>query len=85
MRDPTIGKFKIKLCKEPGIDYLKGDFCALTSGLNQSIVLATCWMGTTIKKHQLKVERAKFQLKGERFPNLMTLVKHKVKINSFLV
>lgn len=77
MRDPTNGKFKVKLYKEPGTDYLKGD--ALCTYIRiESIDLALNLLdGYNYKGHKLKVERAKFQLKGEFDPKLKPKMKKK--------
>lgn len=77
MRDPTNGNFKVKLYKEPGTGYLKGD--ALCTYIRiESIDLALNLLdGYNYKGHILKVERAKFQLKGEFDPKLKPKMKKK--------
>lgn len=67
MRDPVTQKFKIKLYKEPGTDYLKGD--ALCTYIRvESVELALSLIdGYVHKGSKLSVERAKFQMKGEKY------------------
>ncbi|KAJ3664378.1 hypothetical protein Zmor_008555 [Zophobas morio] len=75
MRDAASGKFKIKLYKEPGTDYLKGD--ALCTYIKvESVELALSLLdGSDFKGHKLRVERAKFQMKGAYDPKLKPKMK----------
>lgn len=75
LRDPTTGSFKIKLYREPGTGYLKGD--ALCTYIKiESVELALSLLdGSDFKGHKLKVERAKFQMKGEYDPKLKPKMK----------
>ncbi|XP_044269057.1 HIV Tat-specific factor 1 homolog [Tribolium madens] len=75
MKDPTNGSFKIKLYKEPGTGYLKGD--ALCTYIKiESVELALSLLdGYDHKGHKLKVERAKFQMKGAYDPKLKPKMK----------
>jgi len=68
MRDPVTGNFKIKLYREPGTGYLKGD--ALCTYIKiESVELALSLIdGYVFKDHKIKVEKAKFQLKGQYDP-----------------
>ncbi|KAF7282764.1 hypothetical protein GWI33_001915 [Rhynchophorus ferrugineus] len=77
MRDPVSGKFKIKLYKEPNTDYLKGDgLCTYIKV--ESVALALNLLdGYNYKGRKLKVERAKFQLRGEYDPKLKPKMKKK--------
>ncbi|RZC34657.1 HIV Tat-specific factor 1 -like [Asbolus verrucosus] len=75
MRDPSTGNFKIKLYKEPGTGYLKGD--ALCTYIKvESVQLALNLLdGSDYKGRKLKVERAKFQMKGDYDPKLKPKMK----------
>ncbi|XP_008200209.1 17S U2 SnRNP complex component HTATSF1 isoform X2 [Tribolium castaneum] len=75
MKDPTNGSFKVKLYKEPGTGYLKGD--ALCTYIKiESVELALSLLdGYDYKGHKLKVERAKFQMKGAYDPKLKPKMK----------
>lgn len=70
MRDPNTGNMKIKLYKEPGTDVLKGD--ALCTYIRvESVDLALNLIdGSDYKGNKIKVERAKFQMKGNYDPKL---------------
>lgn len=70
MRDPNTGNMKIKLYKEPGTDVLKGD--ALCTYIRvESVDLALNLLdGSDFKGNKIKVERAKFQMKGTYDPKL---------------
>lgn len=70
MRDPSTGDFKVKLYKEPGTDYLKGD--ALCTFIRiESVELALNLLdGSDLKGQKISVERAKFQMKGKYDPTL---------------
>lgn len=78
MRDPVTQKFKIKLYKEPGTDYLKGD--ALCTYIKvESVELALNLLdGYVYNEHKLSVERAKFQMKGDKYdPSLKPKMRKK--------
>ncbi|XP_030750103.1 HIV Tat-specific factor 1-like [Sitophilus oryzae] len=77
MRDPVTGKFKIKLYKETNTENLKGD--ALCTYIKiESVDLALSVLdGYNYKGRKIKVERAKFQLKGEYDPKLKPKMKKK--------
>ncbi|CAG9855599.1 unnamed protein product [Phyllotreta striolata] len=77
MRDAQSGKFKIKLYKEPGTDYLKGD--ALCTYIKvESVELALNILdGFNYKGRKIGVEKAKFQMKGDFDPNLKPKMKKK--------
>ncbi|KAJ8945347.1 hypothetical protein NQ318_009742 [Aromia moschata] len=77
MRDPQFGKFKVKLYKEPGTHILKGD--GLCSYIRiESVDLALKLLdGYDFKGHKIKVERAKFRMKGEYDPKLKPKMKKK--------
>lgn len=75
MRDPVTGNFKVKLYREPGTGQLKGD--ALCTYIRiESVALALNLLdGYLYKDHKIKVEKAKFQLKGEFDPKLKPKMK----------
>lgn len=75
MKDAISGDYKIKLYKDPGTEYLKGD--ALCTYIKiESVQLALNLLdGSDFKGHKLKVERAKFQLKGKYDPKLKPKMK----------
>ncbi|KAH1003443.1 hypothetical protein HUJ04_003368 [Dendroctonus ponderosae] len=75
MRDPVTGNFKVKLYRERGTGQLKGD--ALCTYIRiESVALALKLLdGYIYKDHKVKVERAKFQLKGEFDPKLKPKMK----------
>ncbi|CAH1994876.1 unnamed protein product [Acanthoscelides obtectus] len=77
MKDIQSGKFKVKLYKEPGTDILKGD--ALCTYIKvESVDLAMNLLdGYEYKGHKIKVERAKFQMKGNFDPKLKPKMKKK--------
>lgn len=77
MRDSQTGKFKIKLYRESGTDNLKGD--ALCTYIKiESVELALSLLeGCDFKGHKIKIERAKFQMKGEFDPKLKPKMKKK--------
>lgn len=77
MKDPQSGKYKIKLYKEPGTDILKGD--ALCTYIKvESVELALNVLdGIDLKGKKIKIERAKFQLKGKYDPKLKPKMKKK--------
>ncbi|KAJ8955958.1 hypothetical protein NQ314_006807 [Rhamnusium bicolor] len=77
MRDPQSGNFKIKLYKEQGTNILKGD--ALCTYIKvESVDLALNLLdGYDYKGHKIKVERARFQMKGEFDPKLKPKMKKK--------
>lgn len=77
MRDPQTGKFKVKLYKEPGTDILKGD--ALCNYIKiESVDLALKLLdGYDHRGHKIKVEKAKFQMKGIYNPTLKPKMKKK--------
>nr|CAH7724030.1 unnamed protein product [Callosobruchus chinensis] len=77
MKDLQSGKFKVKLYKEPGTDHLKGD--ALCTYIKiESVDLALNLIdGYEYKGHKIKVERAKFQMKGDFDPKLKPKMKKK--------
>lgn len=77
MRDPQSGKFKVKLYKESGTDILKGD--ALCTYIKiESVDLALKLLdGYEHRGHRIKVEKAKFQMKGTFDPNLKPKMKKK--------
>ncbi|KAK9696194.1 RNA recognition motif [Popillia japonica] len=70
MRDPVTQNMKIKLYKEPGTDYLKGD--ALCTYIRvESVDLALKLLNDSIfKGKKINVERAKFQMRGQYDPKL---------------
>ncbi|GJQ68277.1 hypothetical protein Trydic_g16873 [Trypoxylus dichotomus] len=70
MRDAVTQKMKVKLYKEPGTDYLKGD--ALCTYIRvESVDLALKLLNDSMfKGKKLKIERAKFQMRGEYDPKL---------------
>ncbi|KAL1517710.1 hypothetical protein ABEB36_001442 [Hypothenemus hampei] len=77
MRDPTTGNFKIKLYKEPGTEHLKGD-ALCTYIKKESVELALKVLDDYLYKgKRIRVERAKFQLKGEYDPKLKPKMKKK--------
>lgn len=83
MRDPVNGNFKVKLYRDPGTGDLKGD--ALCTYIRiESVDLALNLLdGYLYKDHKIKVEKAKFQLKGEYDPKLkpkMRKKKEKLKL-----
>lgn len=83
MRDPVNGNFKVKLYRDPGTGDLKGD--ALCTYIKiESVDLALNLLdGYLYKDHKIKVEKAKFQLKGEYDPKLkpkMRKKKEKLKL-----
>lgn len=75
MRDPKTGKMKIKLYTEPKTDILKGD--ALCTYIRiESVDLAIKLLdGYDFKGKKIKVERAKFQMKGAYDPKLKPKMK----------
>ncbi|XP_066256371.1 17S U2 SnRNP complex component HTATSF1 [Euwallacea similis] len=75
MRDPVSGSFKVKLYKDPGTNYLKGD--ALCTYIRiESVELALNLLdGCNLRGQKIKVERAKFELKGEFNPKLKPKMK----------
>lgn len=75
MRDLADGSFKIKLYKEPDTDYLKGD--ALCTYIRiESVNLALQLLdGYDYKGKTIKVEKAKFSMKGEFDPKLKPKMK----------
>ncbi|XP_018568713.1 HIV Tat-specific factor 1 homolog [Anoplophora glabripennis] len=77
MRDPQSGNFKVKLYKEPGTDIIKGD--ALCTYIKiESVDLALKLLdGYDYRGHKIKVEKAKFQLKGTYDPKLKPKMKKK--------
>ncbi|KAJ8919756.1 hypothetical protein NQ315_006285 [Exocentrus adspersus] len=77
MRDPQSGKFKVKLYKEAGTDILKGD--ALCTYIRiESVDLALKLLdGLDYRGHKIKVEKAKFQMKGAFDPKLKPKMKKK--------
>ncbi|VEN41922.1 unnamed protein product [Callosobruchus maculatus] len=77
MKDLQTGKFKVKLYKEPGSDNLKGD--ALCTYIKiESVDLALNLIdGYEYKGNKIKVERAKFQMKGDFDPKLKPKMKKK--------
>ncbi|CAH1113373.1 unnamed protein product [Psylliodes chrysocephalus] len=77
MRDPQSGHFKFKLYREPGTNHLKGD--ALCTYIRiESVDLALKLLdGYDYKGHKIKVERAKFQMKGNFDPKLKPKMKKK--------
>lgn len=75
MRDLTDGSFKIKLYKESGTDFLKGDaLCTYirTESVNLALDLLD---GYNFKGKRIKVERAKFEMKGQYDPKLKPKMK----------
>ncbi|KAG5879444.1 hypothetical protein JTB14_027681 [Gonioctena quinquepunctata] len=77
MRDPQTGNFKIKLYREPGTSFPKGD--ALCTYIRiESVELALKLLdGNDLNGQKIKVERAKFQMKGEFDPKLKPKMKKK--------
>ncbi|KAK9891988.1 hypothetical protein WA026_017468 [Henosepilachna vigintioctopunctata] len=75
MRDTNDGSFKIKLYKEPGTEDLKGD--ALCTYIKvESVSLALQLLdGYVFKDKKIKVEKAKFQMKGAFDPKLKPKMK----------
>ncbi|KAF5304432.1 hypothetical protein FQR65_LT07962 [Abscondita terminalis] len=70
MRDGVTGKMKIKLYVDPETKNFKGD--ALCTYIRvESVNLALDLLdGTDLKGNKIKIERAKFQMKGEFDPKL---------------
>lgn len=77
MRDHQTGNFKIKLYRDAHSNTLKGD--ALCTYIKvESVELALNLLdGSDFKGHKVKLERAKFQLKGEFDPKLKPKMKKK--------
>lgn len=77
MRDPQSGKFKVKLYKESGTDFLKGD--ALCTYIKvESVDLAMNLLeGYDFRGNKIQIERAKFQMKGDFDPKLKPKMKKK--------
>lgn len=77
MKDVNTGKLKIKLYTEPNSNYLKGD--ALCTYVRvESVDLAINLLdGYDLRGKKIKVERAKFQMKGEYDPKLKPKQKKK--------
>nr|XP_023022348.1 HIV Tat-specific factor 1 homolog [Leptinotarsa decemlineata] len=77
MRDQQSGKFKVKLYRVPDTDILKGD--ALCTYIKiESVEMALKLLdGYNLKGHKIKVERAKFQMKGDFDPKLKPKMKKK--------
>ncbi|XP_057661975.1 HIV Tat-specific factor 1 homolog [Diorhabda carinulata] len=77
MRDVQSGKFKIKLYKDTSTKNLKGD--ALCTYIKvESVDLSLKLLdGYEFKGNKIKVERAKFQMKGEFDPSLKPKMKKK--------
>lgn len=75
MRDDATGNFKIKLYREPNSNELKGD--ALCTYIRiESVDLALNLLdGYVFKNKKIKVERAKFQMKGHFDPKLKPKMK----------
>ncbi|XP_044750958.1 HIV Tat-specific factor 1 homolog [Coccinella septempunctata] len=75
MRDLTNGSFKIKLYKEAGTEFLKGD--ALCTYIKiESVDLALQLLdGYNFKGKKIKVEKAKFEMKGQYDPKLKPKMK----------
>lgn len=75
MRDPKSGKMKVKLYTEPKTDILKGD--ALCTYIRiESVDLAIKLLdGYDFKGKKIKVEPAKFQMKGAYDPKLKPKMK----------
>lgn len=75
MRDPHTGKMKVKLYTVPKTDILKGD--ALCTYIRvESVDLALKLLdGADYRGHKVKVERAKFQMKGQYDPKLKPKMK----------
>lgn len=71
MRDPDSGKMKVKLYTEPGTKHLKGD-ALCTYIKKESVDLALNLLdGYDVRGQKIKVERARFTMKGEVYdPNL---------------
>lgn len=70
MKDDTTGKLKIKLYKEPNTEYLKGDGLCTYIKVESVDLALKILDGTKLKGKVIKVERAKFQMKGEYDPSL---------------
>lgn len=70
MRDPHTGKMKIKLYKEPNTDILKGDGLCTYIRVESVDLALNLLDGSDYKGRKLKVERAKFQMKGKYDPKL---------------
>ncbi|XP_039293512.1 HIV Tat-specific factor 1 homolog [Nilaparvata lugens] len=80
MRDLDTQKMKIKLYTKPGSTQLKGDgLCTYIK--KESVELALNLLdGYNFKDHRIKVERAKFTMKGDAYdPNLKPKKKNKKK------
>ncbi|XP_050302213.1 HIV Tat-specific factor 1 homolog [Anthonomus grandis grandis] len=77
MRDPVSGHFKVKLYREPGTGYLKGD--ALCTYIKvESVELALKLLdGYEFKGKIINVERARFEMKGEYDPKLKPKMRKK--------
>ncbi|XP_018325265.1 HIV Tat-specific factor 1 [Agrilus planipennis] len=79
MRDLATGKMKVKLYTEKDTNILKGD-ALCTYIKKESVDLALNVLdGYNYKGHKVKVERAKFQMKGEYNPSLKPKRKKKDK------
>ncbi|KRT80810.1 RNA binding protein, partial [Oryctes borbonicus] len=83
MRDPITQQMKIKLYKEPGTDYLKGD--ALCTYIRvESVDLALKLLNDSMfKGKKIKIERAKFQMRGKYDPKLKPKMKKRKEKEKF--
>ncbi|CAG9841207.1 unnamed protein product [Diabrotica balteata] len=77
MRDPHSGKFRIKLYREPGTDLLKGDGLCTYIKIESVDLSLQVLDGYNYKGQTIKVERAKFQMKGDFDPSLKPKMKKK--------
>lgn len=77
MKDPDTNKLKIKMYTEPNTTYFKGD--ALCTYVRiESVDLAIKLLdGTDLRGKKLKVEKAKFQMRGDYDPKLKPKSKKK--------
>lgn len=78
MKDMETGKMKVKLYMEPGTDQLKGD-ALCTYIKKESVDLALDLLdGYDLRGHRMRVERAKFTMKGDAYdPSLKPKKKKK--------
>lgn len=67
MKDMDTGKMKVKLYMEPGTDQMKGD-ALCTYIKKESVDLALNLLdGYDLRGHRMRVERAKFTMKGDAY------------------
>ncbi|KAL3274889.1 hypothetical protein HHI36_019671 [Cryptolaemus montrouzieri] len=75
MRDPINGSFKVKLYKESGTDVLKGDALCTYIKLESVDLALQLLDGYVYKNKKIKVEKAKFEMKGNFDPKLKPKMK----------